>query len=300
MKLKLILFIILMVFAVGAVNAKTWKITVSSYQFNPANVTANVGDIIEWDYVNGFHTTTSISVPAGAASWDAPMQSAGATFQYIVSLPGQYQYHCSIHPAQMTGIITVNGALPVVLSRFNVTASKIAGIATITWSTASEVNTEHFIVKKSINSSVFTEVARIKAAGNSALTNNYSVTDNNVGTAYKYIYYVLEVVDKDGASTLSPVQKFVNNSAVKKLVTQISPNPVSKSEHLMFQFNADQKGEMLVQLYDNNGKFIKDDKMYATPGLNNGHFHMANVPSGVYTVVFSLDGLKESYRIMVQ
>ncbi len=300
MKYKFTFLVFLIFSSVFAVKANLIQITVSNFQFNPATITANIGDTLEWDYVGGFHTTTSLSVPAGAASWDAPMNAAGDTFQYVLKIAGTYNYDCTIHPAQMIGTITVNGALPVVLTRFSVDASKIAGVAAITWTTASETNTDRFIVKKSTNGSSFTQVTNVRAAGNSTITHNYAVTDNNAGTSYKYIYYLIDIVDKDGRSSLSSIQKFINTSAVKKLVTQINPNPVTKGGHLMFRFNADKESEMLVQVYDNNGKLVKQDKMYATQGLNNGHFMMDNLPSGVYSVKFSLDGLKETYKIVLQ
>ena len=300
MKYKFTVLVFLMFCSVFAVKANLIKITVSSFQFNPANVTANIGDTLEWDYINGNHTTTSVSVPAGAAAWDAPMNAAGDTFRYVLKIAGTYNYHCSIHPVAMIGVITVNGALPVVLTRFSVDASKIAGVAAIAWTTASETNADHFIVKKSTNGSSFTVVTSVKAAGNSTITHNYSVTDNNTGTNYKYIYYLIDIVDKDGRSSLSSIQKFTNTIAIKKLVTQINPNPVTKGGHLMFRFNADKESEMLVQVYNNNGKLVKQDKMYATQGLNNGHFMMNNLSSGVYSVEFSLDGLKETYKIVLQ
>jgi len=40
--------------------------------------------------------------------------------------------------------------------------------------------------------------------------------------------------------------------------------------------------------------------MSAVVGLNNGHFHVGDVPAGVYTIIFSMDNFKESYRVVVQ
>ncbi|MEP6465082.1 MAG: T9SS type A sorting domain-containing protein [Parafilimonas sp.] len=299
MKLKSMLFIFLIMLFMQAGKANIFKIDVSNFQFSPASVTANVGDTIQWVYVNGFHTTSSLSIPDGATVWDAPMNKTGDTFQYILKISGEYHYQCNIHAPEMNGTITVNSILPVNLNSFSI-SSKIAGIAIINWSTASETNTDYFIVKKSINGTVFTEISRIKATGNSTSIHNYSVTDNNVGTFYKYVYYMIDAVDKDGSSTLSSINKFVNNSALKKLVTQLSPNPLTRPGHLMFQFNADKEGEMLVQLYDNSGKLIADEKAYGTPGLNNGHFHLGNLAPGIYTIVFSLGQIKESYKIIMQ
>lgn len=293
------LLLLLCLSTVLTANAKIWTVSVSNYQFNPANLNVNVGDTIKWNYVNGFHTTTSTSVPQGANTWDAPMQKAGDTYQYIIAVAGTYDYVCSIHP-QMIGTINASGALPVKLASFSVTPSKNAAIALISWTTATEINTDWFIVKKSTDGSTFSEISRVKATGNSSIPKTYSVEDNNVGSSFRYIYYMLAIMDKSGSTAYSPVARFTNNNAAQKLITQISPNPVSSPGHLMIQFNAEKEDDMLVQLYDVNGKLIKEVTMHAEQGLNNGHFHMGDVPSGVYNIVFSMEGLRENYRIVMQ
>ena len=93
----------------SVVQAGTHIVQVSNFLFNPSAVSANVGDTIIWQWVSGDHTTTSTSVPNGAASWDAPMNNASITFQYIITVPGMYNYHCTMHPSTMNGSITVSG-----------------------------------------------------------------------------------------------------------------------------------------------------------------------------------------------
>jgi plastocyanin len=77
--------------------ANTILITVSDFAFSPSTASVVVGDTVKWVYVNGSHTTTSINVPSGAASWDAPLNTAGATFSYKVTVAGNYAYKCSPH-----------------------------------------------------------------------------------------------------------------------------------------------------------------------------------------------------------
>ena len=91
------------------VQAGTYIVHVSDFLFNPSAVNANVGDTIIWQWLSGDHTTTSTSVPNGAASWDAPMNNANITFKYIITVPGLYNYHCTMHPSTMNGSITVTG-----------------------------------------------------------------------------------------------------------------------------------------------------------------------------------------------
>ena len=93
---------------------------------------------------------------------------------------------------------------------------------------------------------------------------------------------------------------FANVNGKPKLIVSLSPNPISRPGHLMLQFNAEKEGSMHVQLYNSSGKLIKEDNMSAVAGLNNGHFHVGDVPAGVYTIIFSMGNQKESYRIVVQ
>lgn len=258
MKSRFLLCILLFAFIVSSA-ANKFTVSVANFQFTPSNLNVSVGDTIEWVWQNGFHTTTSTSIPAGAATWDSPITTSSTTFEYVITAPGIYNYWCTIHAPAMAATINASSVLPVSLSNFSVTPKNNSAL--LKWTTASESNTDWFIVKKSINASLYAEVARFKAAGNSSVVQHYSFTDENTGTAYKYIYYELQIINKDGSSTLSSIQKFINNNAVKRLVTQINPNPVASMGHLMFQFNAESQGEMKVQLYDVNGKMILQANM---------------------------------------
>jgi plastocyanin len=73
--------------------------------FSPSNVAANVGDTIRWTWVSGTHDVTSTSVPGGAATFASPIQSTG-TFMYKVTVVGNYNYVCTLHPG-MNGSLTV-------------------------------------------------------------------------------------------------------------------------------------------------------------------------------------------------
>ena len=298
MKLKFLLWIILFAFNTAIVKANKWTVTVANFQFSPANINVSVGDTILWTWTNGGHTTTSTAVPAGAATWDSQMNSSHTTFQYVVSVAGTYNYWCTIHAPSMAGSITASAVLPVTLSSFMISAG-VNNSALLKWSTASEENTKWFIIKKSTDGASYKEITRIPAAGNSSLLRYYSYNDNHTGNVYKYIYYELQIINTDGSFAFSPVQKFINNNAVKKLITQVSPNPVSAGEHLMFQFNADKQGVMLVEIYDANGKRILQTSMGAESGLNNGHLHLMNAAAGIYNAVFSMEGMKESYRLVI-
>jgi plastocyanin len=297
MKKIFTLFAALLIFKMSF--ATIHEVSVSDFQFSPANINVIVGDTVKWTWVSGFHTTSSTGVPGGAATWDANINSTSTTFSYKVTVAGAYTYQCNIHPTQMQGTINASNAMPVVLSSFVISPMKTNG-ALLSWVTAIEQNTDHFEIMRSTNGSNFENIGSVAAKGNSATATNYSFTDNGVPNNYRYIYYYLSIVDKDGRKTLSDIALFRNVNGSLKLIVSLSPNPISRPGHLMLQFNSDKANSMHVQLFDGSGKLVKEADMTAVAGLNNGHFHIGDVSAGTYTIIFTMDGVKESYRLVIQ
>ncbi|MEO8665297.1 MAG: T9SS type A sorting domain-containing protein [Ignavibacteria bacterium] len=88
------------------------NIGVSSNSFTPNNVSANVGDTIKWNWVDGFHTTTcdgtlGTSFPPGASSWNSPIDNSSPSYTYAIAVSGIYNYVCTFHAPGMAGTITV-------------------------------------------------------------------------------------------------------------------------------------------------------------------------------------------------
>lgn len=88
---------------------------VSSNTSNPAVTTINVGDTVQWDWVNGTHTTTSGSCPGGGCSpdglWDNPISQQSPSFSRTFNSPGTFTYYCTPHLSSMQGtVIVVNPA----------------------------------------------------------------------------------------------------------------------------------------------------------------------------------------------
>ncbi|HMS66092.1 MAG TPA: T9SS type A sorting domain-containing protein [Ignavibacteria bacterium] len=107
---KFLTLIISILFISQISNAATITITVQSNFFSPASITnVNVGDTVKWQWVNGFHNTTSNTIPAGATSWTAPMDAGSPSFSYVVAIAGTYNYECTFHSG-MTGSFTATAS----------------------------------------------------------------------------------------------------------------------------------------------------------------------------------------------
>jgi plastocyanin len=301
---------LLLVFAIITfTNAATVVITVTSNQFSPANPTVVVGDIVRFSFQSGFHNASSLTVsnavPAGAAAINSgsPSGTNPRTYDYTVTVAGSYKYICDVHAdgPSFTGMVatfTATPALPVVFKDFLITANAEKKPA-INWSTLTEQNVSHFVIRRSYDGFKFEEIATVNAAGNSTIEKNYSLIDNSVSAKNKYVYYAITVVDKDGKITYSPTKSYKNPIAVAKLIMSVSPNPISRRGQLMIQFNAEKDGELQVKIYNSNGRLVATNKMSAYTGLNNGHVHVCELSAGTYSLQFTLDGVKETKRVVV-
>ena len=281
------------------VSATIHQVSVSNYQFSPQTLpNVLVGDTIDWIWQNGAHTTTSTTIPAGAAAWDEPMNGTSTTYRYIVAVAGTYNYLCTPHASDMLGSFVATNALPVILTDFKAVGNEKHSI--LNWITASEEQTNYFSVRRSIDGVTYSEIGRVPAAGNSQSQRVYSFTDKSVPAGNKYLYYVVVIVDKDGKTQHSPVRLVVNGKATSKLIVSLSPNPIHRPGHLMLTFNADEEGAMDAVLLNMEGKSMLQVSLTAVKGINNGHIHLGEIAPGTYNLVFYMKGIRETHKVIVQ
>ncbi|MFL5680937.1 MAG: cupredoxin family copper-binding protein [Chloroflexota bacterium] len=77
-------------------------VDIKGFAFNPATLSAKVGDAVTWTNQDSVpHTVTFDDKSA-----DSGNLAQGATFNHTFDKAGTFAYHCSIHP-QMTGTVTV-------------------------------------------------------------------------------------------------------------------------------------------------------------------------------------------------
>jgi hypothetical protein len=88
------------------------------------------------------------------------------------------------------------------------------------WSTASEQNTQSFIVEKNTNGNGYIQIGEVPAAGTSSTIENYSFTDNNPASGTNYCR--LKMLDKDGKADYSEI-RVLNFGDAKTIL--VFPNP---------------------------------------------------------------------------
>jgi plastocyanin len=92
---------LLLVLVAGSARAEAIQVKIEKLAFMPSEVTAHVGDTIEWvnaDFVA--HTAT-----ARDGAWDV-MIAPSATTSIVLKAGGTVDYYCRFHP-NMTGQVTI-------------------------------------------------------------------------------------------------------------------------------------------------------------------------------------------------
>ena len=71
----------------------------------------HVGDTVQWNWISGFHSTTSGPCPPcsqnGDGNWNSGARSS-PSFSHTFSSAGTFPYYCNVHTISMTGTIVVS------------------------------------------------------------------------------------------------------------------------------------------------------------------------------------------------
>lgn len=201
----LVIAVLLITIPSANTYARKFVVTVENFTFLPTSIPdVAIGDTIHWSWISGSHTTTSTTIPAGAAAWNSPISALNPTFEYKVTVAGVYNYKCTPHAAM--GMVAT------------FTASTVTGIAdntSIFGNLHLSPNPAREFVRVSFNpSSPFTgSVKLLDLLGNSlwksevAFDAGANSTEINLANIPKGVYFV-ELLDNR------------NNRMVKRLIIQ--------------------------------------------------------------------------------
>ena len=165
-----------------------------------------------------------------------------------------------------------NSTLPINLSTFDVRIIDNSYVG-ISWSTSQEVNNDYFEVQRSADGATYTDLVRVKAVGNSSVTQSYSATDNNPLNGLNF--YRLKQVDLDGKTSYFP-SKFVRFG--KGATPVVYPNPMVSMVNVV----AGDDAVLTVSLYSVSGKKIREINNDA--GLGSVTMPTADLANGIYII----------------
>lgn len=157
----------------------------------------------------------------------------------------------------------------------------------LTWTTASEINSNYFEVERLTNEKTFENIARITATGNSREVNHYQFHDATFSKKNTVDYYRLKLIDRDNSFVYSDVIAISRNDKYP-IQVKLYPVPAENTINLVIEGNEENKIDIVVT--DLMGKVVYQKKQ-----INSKEIHQINIqylPRGIYSV--SIYGLKES------
>lgn len=234
----------------------------------PLNVNANALDNCTGAGGSG-GTTQHNPVTNGLAT---AYSAVGGAYYSDFSIPGFSEFW-------LNGNLSAS-PLPVELTSFQANCKSDSKVE-LTWSTASEHNSSHYVVEKTTDGQEWLQLATVQAAGNSNTTLNYSIIDPERNS--QTTYYRLNQLDVDGASkTYDPVSINCEELiSMNEVVTY--PNP-SNSDFYVQVKSANYEGEGTIKIIDVHGSIVKSIPISLEKGITIHPLEDNNFAPGVYYI----------------
>ncbi|MFM7023207.1 MAG: T9SS type A sorting domain-containing protein [Flavobacteriales bacterium] len=190
-----------------------------------------------------------------------------------------------------TGTLFNNGTvnpltlLPVELVEFKV-ANTMDGVY-LGWTTASEVNSEYFLVERSVNGLDFYPLGTLDAKGFSECLSVYSFKDEAPidGVAY----YKLTEFDRDGRYMVSQVISTEFHPAIS---TEAYPNPAS--DNCVVHYDARETGACILSIKNSRGVQLSESFYAAVKGENSFLVSLSEYSEGIYLVMITDSNFHQS------
>jgi len=152
--------------------------------------------------------------------------------------------------------------LPVSLGSFSV--AKQGTNAMLSWTTVTEINTDHFEIERSFDGISFSKVGSKAAAGNSTDQLNYQFADPIGSLSASVIYYRIRTVDQDGKVSYSNIVALRVGGTVKGF--NVYPNPFVGD--LRIELDAAKAGAVTVRISNAAGQMVYNRSSMVQKGNN--------------------------------
>ena len=104
--------------AAPPVVAEESPVAIKNFAYAPANRQVNAGDTVTWKndeaLVPHDVKTTVPGQPPPVLPFESPLLKPGESFSFTFSVPGVYQYYCSLHPAMLGTVAVLAGSSGIV------------------------------------------------------------------------------------------------------------------------------------------------------------------------------------------
>ena len=180
--------------------------------------------------------------------------------------------------------------LPLTMGEFSGKATKAGN--QLHWTTTMEENTAYFEVQRKGDDSVFADLAKVPAAGNSNQLLQYDYLDASAAGAYSYR---LKMVDIDGKFTYSRIVAL--GSAIDALTIRVLPNPAHQP--LSLTVGSPEVAGAVLTVSDMSGKKILEKHVSLQKGNNSlDPGFLATLPQGMYLIGVATDKQQQTIKFV--
>jgi hypothetical protein len=173
--------------------------------------------------------------------------------------------------------------LPIELVSFQANCKDDNTVA-VTWVTASEHNTSHYVVEKSRDGITWSVLGQTAAAGNSTELLTYEMIDSEKASGTTY--YRLTQFDNDGVfEVFDPVSVNCNGATSNNHITSY-PNPSSESFYVSL-YTETMEGNGQLTITDASGRPVYSTAVNIQDGNNVFHIGDLNAAPGMYYIQVS-------------
>lgn len=195
---------------------------------------------------------------AGTNSWSNfgnPGFSAGLCSDVNIEIASTGRQYVAYKDLATTNKATVNDIVP---ASFPVEFESFEGVVKngfneLSWTTASELNNDFFVLEKSQDGLSFEEVNQIDGAGNSQTTLSYRTRDYTPFP--KLTFYRLKQVDFNGTYSYSQTLR-LENTVEEARFLEIFPNPSKGQFQITARLGAETETSNLVRVVSITGKTV--------------------------------------------
>lgn len=284
--------------SLNVINVSLSKLAVNGAFSTAANITTVGGDYFTFTYnpvTNTLTATQSAVIPAfasetiylngliltGESTKLNPQNGLNVNVAFLATYnPNQVNDNTSAFTYTIA-----QGVAPIHLLSFN--GVKEENRVELKWQTTSEINSSYFEVEFSPNGNTqWQSIGKVKAAGTSASTMNYSLMHTTPVDGTNY--YRLKQFDKSGSFVYSNIVAI--NFAIKGVhIGNIYPNPFA--DKIRVDVSSDRNETVRITLSDNVGRILKTQTGIVQKGVN--QFNLENL-SGLTPGIYNVE-VKTSY-----
>ncbi|MEL7339653.1 MAG: T9SS type A sorting domain-containing protein, partial [Bacteroidota bacterium] len=160
---------------------------------------------------------------------------------------------------------------------------RVKSDARLEWITASEQNSDYFLVERSLDGQHFENLAKVNAAGTTSSQSEYQFTDQTIfSLSSPKILYRLKQVDLDGRFDYSKIVELQLGDN-PQFSLQAYPNPVKDVLHIQMQY----EGQAILKIVNNAGQVMLSRDLYDSE--QSLELPVADWPAGIYHVILDHD-----------